>query len=117
MGNGSGSSTSHFEQIMTTTTGDHVIGYPLSADLSQKSFLSILVYRGNQNLTDAVEDFTGWSCTGGSEVIATRDQFRTLPPFLIFSIKEMRAIQWEESLNLTRFTQQTPPAGQRDLYE
>jgi hypothetical protein len=115
--NGSGSQNSHFEQMITTTTGEHVIGYPLLEDASQKCFLSILVHSGNQNLTDALEDFTSWSCTGGSDVVATREQFRTLPPLLIFSIKEMRAMHWEDSLDLTRFTFEAPPARQRDLYE
>lgn len=113
----SGSIASEFEPVVFTSGDIYMIGYPLLEDTSNKQFLSIPVQRGNRMLMHSLEDFTCWANTGGSEVIWTQEQFRTLPPFLCFTSREVNTLEWEDSLNLTRFTSKASPSLQRDRYE
>eukprot|EP00927_Polykrikos_kofoidii_P032458 TRINITY_DN27645_c0_g1_i1.p1 TRINITY_DN27645_c0_g1~~TRINITY_DN27645_c0_g1_i1.p1 ORF type:complete len:1058 (-),score=163.68 TRINITY_DN27645_c0_g1_i1:45-3218(-) len=107
----------NFEVLTCSESGAHVIGYPLLESTSSKKFLSVPVQRGNQTLMNALQEFTSWSSTGGSDVLWTQEQFRTLPPFLIFTSRQLSAFEWEDSLNLTPFSCQATPSLHRNRYE
>jgi len=108
---------SEFEVVVRTTDDTHVIGYPLDQTSSNKHFLCIPVQRGNETLMQALEDFTCWAPTGGSDVVWMQEQFRTMPPFLSFATRQVSRLEWEEALNLTRFAVRATPSMQRDRYE
>ncbi|CAK0788945.1 unnamed protein product, partial [Prorocentrum cordatum] len=98
-----------FEPLARTADGASVVGYPLSEDCSDRQFLCIPVQRGNRTLAQALRDFTGWTRTGGKELLWTRERFRVLPPFLCFAVREVTQLNWEECLSLAPFTAQLTP--------
>lgn len=105
----SGGAAPAFEPLVRTADGTGVVGYPLSEDCSNKQFLCIPVQQGNRTLTQALRDFTGWTRTGGKELLWTQEHFRVLPPFLCFAVREVTQLNWEEYISLAPFTAQMTP--------
>lgn len=106
-----------FEVMAHANTLPHVIGRPLAQGASCKSFMTIPVQKGNQTLMSALEEFTGWDRRNSKEVLWVREQFRVLPPFLCFASRQVAALDWEQSLNLTRFTVQPTATMHSACYE
>jgi len=90
---------------------------PTEEASANKQFLSIPVQPNNKTLMQALEDFTAWSSTGGTEVAWTQERFRTLPPFLCFASRQVSALDWEDSLELTRYVVPGSSAVQKDSFE
>jgi len=99
------------------SNGNHAIGFPVSEGSATKQFLSVPVQRDNQTLTQALEEFTSWVAVGGEEVVMSQEHFRTVPPFLCFSSRQVSTLDWEESLDTTRFVVRSSPSLQRDKFE
>jgi len=111
-----------YEMRLKTQIGDSTAcGFapvgPDREDAAKKPFLTIPVQPGNKTLKQALEEFTSWSSTGGDEVPWTQERFRRIPPFLCFASRQVSALEWEESLNLTRFVVPASASMQKSCYE
>jgi len=106
-----------YEMRLRTEDDTFMPVYPETEAAANKEFLTIPIQQRNKSLTQALEDFTSWSSTGGSEVAWTQERFRVVPPFLCFASRQVSSFEWEESLDLGRYAVEPELTVQRDCFE
>eukprot|EP00932_Pfiesteria_piscicida_P007081 SRR837773.1707.p1 GENE.SRR837773.1707~~SRR837773.1707.p1 ORF type:complete len:482 (-),score=54.76 SRR837773.1707:65-1510(-) len=86
-------------------------------EVAKKPFLTIPVQGGNKTLEQAIDEFTSWSSTGGEDIAWTQERLNTCPPYLCFASRQVSDLEWEDSLNLTRFLVPSSSSMERRLYQ